>query len=100
MLLTATARPPVRVLLPAEAATVILAIDVSASMRAADVAPTRLGAAQAAAREFVASMPPGVRIGVVSFATEALILQPATSEREDVLRAIDSLKPHDNTAIG
>lgn len=100
MLLTAAARPSVRIMLPAEAATVVLAIDVSASMRAADVAPTRLGAAQAAAREFVRSVPSGVRIGVVAFATEASILQPATSEHEDVLRAIDSLAAHDNTAIG
>jgi Ca-activated chloride channel family protein len=100
LLLLAVARPTVRLMLPAEAATVILAIDVSASMRATDVEPTRLGAAQAAAREFVKGMPPGVRIGVVAFATEAQVVQSAVAGREEVLRAIDSLAAHDNTAIG
>lgn len=100
LLLLAVARPAARLMLPAEAATVILAIDVSASMRATDVEPTRLGAAQAAAREFVKGLPPGVRIGVVAFATEAQLVQPAVAGREEVLRAIDSLTAHDNTAIG
>ena len=100
LLLLAVARPTARLMLPAEAATVILAIDVSASMRATDVAPTRLGAAQAAAREFVKGMTPGVRIGVVAFATEAQVVQSAVAGREEVLRAIDSLTARDNTAIG
>lgn len=100
LLLLALARPAARLMLPAEAASVILAIDVSASMRATDVEPTRLGAAQAAAREFVKGMPPGVRIGVVAFATEAQVVQPAVAGREEVLRAIDSLAARDNTAIG
>ena len=100
LLLLAVARPVARLMLPAEAATVILAIDVSASMRATDVEPTRLGAAQAAAREFVKGMPPAVRIGVVAFATEAQLVQSAVAGREEVLRAIDSLTARDNTAIG
>jgi Ca-activated chloride channel family protein len=100
LLLLAVARPVARLMLPAEAATVILAIDVSASMRATDVEPTRLGAAQAAAREFVKGLPPAVRIGVVAFATEAQLVQSAVAGREEVLRAIDSLTARDNTAIG
>jgi len=100
LLAIAAGRPAIPVMLPAEAGTVVLAVDVSASMRATDVDPTRLGAAQAAAREFVKSVPPGVRVGVVAFATEALIVQPATAGREEVLRAIDLLAPRDNTAIG
>lgn len=100
LLLLAAARPTARLWLPAEASTVILAIDVSSSMRASDVAPTRLGAAREAAREFVRDMAPGARIGIVAFSTEARLLQAPVAEREQVLRAIDSLAPDGDTAIG
>ena len=100
LLLVAVARPTARLWMPAEEATVILAIDVSGSMRAADVAPTRLGAAQAAAREFVQGMPSGVSIGVVTFSTEARLVQPPVLEREVILNAIDTLAPQEETAIG
>jgi Ca-activated chloride channel family protein len=100
LLLTAAARPTTRIWVPAEAATVVLAIDVSASMRAPDVDPTRLGAAQAAARDFVRGMPPGVSIGIVTFSTEAHLLQPPVREREKILNAIDLLAPEEETAIG
>lgn len=100
VLLLATARPSVRMLVPAEEASVILAIDVSGSMAARDMAPTRLGAAQAAAREFVQGVPARIRIGVVAFSNHAQILQAPGAAREDILRAIDSLRPQEDTAIG
>lgn len=100
LLLVASARPTARLPMPAETGTVILAIDVSGSMRAADVAPTRLGAAQAAARDFVKDMPPGIRIGVVAFSTEARLVQPPVAGREEIIRAIDSLQAQEGTAIG
>ena len=100
LLLLATARPSVRMLMPAEEATVILAIDVSASMAARDMAPSRLGAAQAAARDFVKGVPAHIRIGVVAFSNDAHVLQRPGAAREDILRAIESLRPHEDTAIG
>ena len=67
----AIARPAAIVLLPSQYQTIILAMDVSGSMRATDVQPNRLAAAQAAAKAFVAEQPSNVRIGVVSFAATA-----------------------------
>ena len=67
--------------LPSHHETVILAIDVSGSMRANDVEPTRIEAAQAAARAFVAEQPRSTRIGVVAFAGSAALVQPPTSNR-------------------
>ena len=100
LLLVASARPSARLPMPAQTGTVILAMDVSGSMRAADVAPTRLGAAQAAARDFVNDLPPGIRIGVVAFSTEARLVQPPVAGREQIMRAIDSLQAQEGTAIG
>jgi Ca-activated chloride channel homolog len=96
----ATARPTAIVTLPSEQRTIILAIDVSLSMRAADVEPTRLAAAQAAAKSFVEEQPPDVRIGVVSFAGTASVVQAPTHSRADVIAAIDGLQLQRHTAIG
>jgi Ca-activated chloride channel family protein len=79
---------------------VILAIDVSGSMRAVDVEPSRLAAAQAAAKLFVAEQPPKTRIGVVEFSSSAALVQPPTHSRDDLERVIDGLRPHAATAIG
>jgi Ca-activated chloride channel homolog len=100
LLLTATARPTAVVLAPVEGRTVILAIDVSGSMSADDVKPTRLDAAKAAARDFVTSLPVSARIGVVAFSDEAALVQAPVAEREEVLAAIDALQLQNGTAIG
>jgi len=99
-MLVAIARPAAVVTLPTEHETIILAIDVSGSMRATDVLPTRLEAAQAAARAFVADQPRKVRIGIVSFAGTAALVQPATENREDILAAIGRLELQRATAVG
>jgi len=79
---------------------VILAIDVSGSMRANDVEPSRLEAAQAAARTFIAQQPRSTRIGVVAFAGSAALVQPPTTNRTDILAAIDHLQLQHATAVG
>jgi Ca-activated chloride channel homolog len=98
--LIALARPTAVVTLPTEQRTIILAIDVSLSMRAADIEPTRLAAAQAAAKTFVQEQPGDVRIGIVSFAGTASLVQPPTHNRSDVIAAIDGLQLQRHTAIG
>jgi len=99
-MLVAIARPTAMVTLPSQQQTIILAIDVSLSMRASDVEPTRMGAAQAAAKEFVKDQPADVRIGIVTFAGTALLVQPPTHDREDLIAAIDRFELQRNTAIG
>jgi Ca-activated chloride channel homolog len=99
-MLVAVARPAAVITLPSQYETVILAMDVSGSMRATDVAPNRLVAAQAAARTFVAEQPRRARIGVVAFAGTASVVQPATHNREDILAAIDRFQMQRATAIG
>lgn len=99
-LLLATARPATVLTLPARYETVILALDVSGSMAATDVAPDRLTAAQVAAKSFIQRQPRTTRIGVVAFSGGASLVQPATRDREDILAAIDRLQPQGATAIG
>jgi Ca-activated chloride channel family protein len=99
-MIAAMARPAALITLPSQHETVILAIDVSASMRANDVEPTRIVAAQAAAREFVAGQARSTRIGVVSFAGSAALIQPPTQNRTDILAAIDALQLQHATAVG
>jgi Ca-activated chloride channel family protein len=94
------ARPSAVLTLPSHHDTVILAMDVSGSMRATDVQPNRLVAAQAAAREFVAKQPRRTRIGVVAFAGTAAVVQAPTHNREDVTAAIDRFQLQRGTAIG
>jgi Ca-activated chloride channel family protein len=99
-LLLAVARPAAVVTLPTQQQTIILAIDVSGSMRARDVEPSRLAAAQEAAKAFVADVPRHVRLGVVSFAGTAAVVQPPTHNREDAIAAIDRFYLQRGTAIG
>jgi Ca-activated chloride channel family protein len=99
-MLLAVARPSAVLTLPSHHDTVILAIDVSGSMRATDVLPNRLVAAQAAARAFVAEQPRRTRIGVVAFAGTAAVVQAPTSNREEILAAIDRFQVQRATAIG
>jgi Ca-activated chloride channel family protein len=99
-MMVAIARPAAVVTLPSQHEIVILAIDVSGSMRATDVEPNRLAAAQAAARTFVDEQPRSTRMGVVAFAATALVVQQPTQNREDILAAIDRLQLQRGTAIG
>jgi Ca-activated chloride channel family protein len=96
----AISRPTAVVTLPSDQRTVILAIDVSLSMRATDVEPSRLAAAQEAAKAFIQEQPSDVRTGVVSFAGTALLVQAPTQSREDLIAAIDRLELQRHTAIG
>ena len=99
-LLVSAARPTAVLPLPSHHETVILAIDVSHSMRAEDVAPNRLVAAQEAAKSFVDEQRRGTRIGLVAFSGEAVLVQAPTTDREALARAIESLQTQDATAIG
>ncbi|MFL5727286.1 MAG: VWA domain-containing protein [Chloroflexota bacterium] len=94
------ARPSMVMAVPREEATIVLAIDVSRSMRATDVEPTRLDAAQKAASEFVDQLPPSFKVALVVFSTEARIALPPTSDRGEVHHAIDSLVANGGTAMG
>lgn len=100
IMITAIARPAAVITLPSQRDTVILAMDVSGSMRAVDVEPSRLVAAQDAARTFVNEQPRTTRVGVVAFAGSALTVQRPTFAREDVLGAIERFTTHRGTAIG
>lgn len=100
LLLVALGRPAAIVTLPSQHDIVLLAMDISGSMRATDVQPSRLAAAQAAAREFVSAQPRHTHIGVVAFAGTASLVQPPTSNRSEVLAAIDRFELQRATAIG
>jgi Ca-activated chloride channel family protein len=96
----AMARPSVDKEEPLERATVMLAIDVSLSMEAGDVAPNRIEAAQEAAKAFVRELPPTYNLGLVSFAKSANVLVSPTKDREAVVSAIDGLTLAEATATG
>lgn len=98
--IVALARPVASLPVPATQNTVVLSIDVSRSMLADDLPPTRMEAAKAAAREFVESLPAGLRVGLVTFSSYALIVVPPTADRRRVVEAIDTLSTEFATAIG
>ena len=100
LMLFAIARPAAVVTLPSQHETVILAMDVSGSMRATDVKPSRIVAAQEAARGFIDKQPKTTRIGVVSFAATASVVQSPTHSREDIVAAIDRFQLQRGTAVG
>src|SRR4051812_45773620 len=89
LLIIAVARPSAVMTLPSQHETVILAMDVSGSMRASDVEPNRLVAAQNAAKAFIGDQPDSVRIGIVAFAGSATVAQAPTRNKEDLYAAID-----------
>jgi Ca-activated chloride channel homolog len=99
-MLFALARPITVVKVPSQEGTVILAIDVSMSMRATDIKPDRITAAKEAAKAFVEKQGDSVKIGVVSFASDASIVQAPTLDHDLVLEAIDRLRLQRATAIG
>jgi Ca-activated chloride channel family protein len=86
--------------LPSVQQTLILAIDVSLSMSADDVDPNRLTAAQVAAKAFIEDRPADVRVGLVAFGGNAIVVQQPTSNREDLLAAIDRFQLQRGTATG
>jgi Ca-activated chloride channel homolog len=100
ILLVAFARPEVSVGLPHREGTVILAFDISNSMLAEDLQPTRMDAAKAAAKEFVNAQPGSIKIGIVAFNNGALITQQPTTVRADTLAAIGRLEPTGATSLG
>lgn len=100
IMIVAFARPVATVMLPSQQGMIILAIDVSGSMRAEDMKPNRLEAAKVAARAFVEKQPPNVRIGVVSFSDNSAVVQSPTNDRQAILAAINRLTPQRGTAIG
>lgn len=100
VLILSLARPQAMISLPKIEGTVILAFDVSGSMSADDLKPTRMEAAKAAAHEFVENQPSSVLIGVVAFSDGGIAVQPPTEKREDTLAAIDRLVPRRGTSIG
>jgi Ca-activated chloride channel family protein len=100
LLTVALSGPTVLGKVPRNRATVMLVIDVSLSMQATDVAPTRLAAAQAAAKSFVQELPATINLGLESFAGTAAVLVSPTTDRNAVLSAIDGLKLAESTATG
>ncbi|MGE5138837.1 MAG: vWA domain-containing protein, partial [Rudaea sp.] len=100
LLLVALARPATVVVIPSDQTTVILALDVSGSMRSNDIQPTRLGAAEAAALDFIHRQKAGTHIGIVAFSGNAELVQPPTTDTEALTAAINSLYLGRATAIG
>ncbi len=100
LLVLGLARPTMVVAVPREDATVVLAIDVSGSMKATDVAPSRLDAARDAARSFIDQLPEDIRVGIVAFASRPVTLVSPTTDRGDLDAALESLAPQDGTAMG
>lgn len=99
ILILALARPQTLISLPRMEGTVILAFDVSGSMAANDIKPSRLAAAKAAARTFVQRQPSGVQIGVVSFSEAGFAIQAPTDDRDVILAAINRLTPRGGTSV-
>jgi Ca-activated chloride channel family protein len=100
LLMLAVARPQAVVSLPRIEGTVILAFDVSGSMAAEDLEPTRMEAAKAAARTFIEQQPPDILIGVVAFSDSGFTVQPPTEDREAIFTTINRLTPERGTALG
>ncbi|WP_103342636.1 VWA domain-containing protein [Amycolatopsis sp. CA-126428] len=100
LLTVALAGPTAEQKVPRNRATVMLVIDVSLSMEATDVLPTRLQAAQEAATSFARNMTPGINLGLISFAGTATVLVNPTTDRNGVIKAIENLKLAQSTATG
>jgi Ca-activated chloride channel family protein len=99
-LLTGLARPHATISVPREEATVMLGLDVSRSMTADDIQPTRLAAARFAANRFVDQVPERFRVGVVTFATRAFVATQPTEDRDLVRSGMSSARPGEGTALG
>jgi Ca-activated chloride channel family protein len=100
LLLFSLSRPEVFIDLPRIEGTVILAFDVSNSMAAEDILPTRMEAAKEAAKIFVENQPSTIQIGVVAFSNGGLIVQPPTDDQTGILSTIERLSPQGATSLG
>jgi Ca-activated chloride channel family protein len=100
VLLFGLARPTARVTLPWARSTIMLAMDVSLSMRVKDVKPTRMVAAQEAAKSFLHELPRNIEVGLVTFAASAQVAQQATTDRPSLIGAIDAIQMQTHTAVG
>jgi Ca-activated chloride channel family protein len=97
---TAVARPRVRLTVPEQNATIVLVVDVSGSMRANDVKPSRLDAAVEAMQTFVAKLPKQVKVGLVAFSSDAQVLSQPTTDRSMISSGLSYLAPEAGTALG
>ena len=100
VLLFAVSRPLASVTLPWTRSSIMLAMDVSLSMRVTDVKPTRLAAAQEAAKTFLSELPKNIDVGLVTFAGSTQVVQSATMDRTSVIGAIDAFQMQVGTAVG
>jgi Ca-activated chloride channel family protein len=100
VLIVAAAKPQKTVAVPVERASIMLATDVSGSMEATDVKPSRLVAARRAARNFINGVPRGVNVGVMAFNGRPRVLQSPTPDRDDIETALNRLSPSGGTATG
>jgi Ca-activated chloride channel homolog len=94
------ARPSAIVAVPREDATIVLTMDVSGSMLATDVEPSRLESAKQAASAFIDQLPPAFRVGLVTFGTAAQVAVSPTTDRGEILTALDGLRAEGGTALG
>ncbi|MEO5680574.1 MAG: VWA domain-containing protein, partial [Acidimicrobiales bacterium] len=99
-LLAGLARPQATLKVPREEATIVLVLDVSGSMKADDVEPDRIRAAQESARTFIKALPPKFRVGLIAFSSTVRVLAPPTQDRQQVRQAIDGLVANGGTAMG
>jgi Ca-activated chloride channel family protein len=95
-----SAQPTAAVRVPRDRATVMIALDVSLSMQATDVLPSRIGAAKQGAIQFVGLLPPRINVGLVKFGGNASVVVPPTTDRDTVKIAVNNLQLQDSTAIG
>ncbi|MEN3284635.1 MAG: Ca-activated chloride channel [Solirubrobacteraceae bacterium] len=100
VLVLAAAKPQRSIAVPVERASIMLVTDVSGSMQATDVRPTRLEAARAAARRFVNAVPKGVNVGVMALSSKPRVLASPTRDRDAVNAALDQLTPRGGTGTG
>lgn len=100
VIIFALARPSATVDLPSEEGTVLLSMDVSGSMRATDIKPSRMEAVKEAARIFIQKRPRNVRIGIVAFSGTAELIQPPITDNDQLMAAVNRLHPERYTAIG
>ena len=100
VLVVAAAKPQRSIAVPVERASIMLVTDVSGSMQATDVKPTRLEAARAAARRFVRAVPKGVNVGVMALSSKPRVLASPTRDRDAVNAALDQLTPRGGTGTG
>lgn len=100
ILVFSLARPQMSISIPKVEGTIMLVFDVSGSMAADDIQPTRMEAAKAAAREFVQHQPASIQMGVVAFSDGGLAVQAPTNNRDEILESIDQLSPQRGTSLG